>query len=290
MACETKEDQLVNVKNEPLCPSPSELECVVSCENTVNSVSDSSEQTMDIGNTIPAGRWGMSWILIGLVVFNPGTFLITFMISWQLGHFDPILPLISDTAALQPETGIFAELLNIGALFMALTIYVRYRQLAEYLSTRESPHPVRVNKASFGIGIIVVFGMTVVANFPTRSSFLLTRMLHKVGAIMTFGLGCVYLWMQVALSFVARLQLSSAFVHYVRVVLAFIATVTSATTSIIEQTDLNDILVLERVSGAAQWTLLTSIMLFLLTHFHEFRHITIKPAVTVVDRRTFTDK
>jgi len=53
-------------------------------------------------------------------------------------------------------------------------------------------------------------------------------MLHKVGSIMTFGLGCVYLWMQVALSFVARLQLSSAFVRYFRVVLAFIATVTFA--------------------------------------------------------------
>jgi len=51
-------------------------------------------------------------------------------------------------------------------MLVALTMYVRYRQLAEYLSARGSPHPARVNKASFAIGMIIVFGMTVVADFP----------------------------------------------------------------------------------------------------------------------------
>ena len=43
--------------------------------------------------------------------------------------------------------------------------YVRYRQLAHYLSTAESPHPERVNKAAFAVGLVAVFGMTLVANF-----------------------------------------------------------------------------------------------------------------------------
>ena len=47
-----------------------------------------------------------------------------------------------------------------------ITMYVRYRQVAEYLQPSEFPHHVRVNKAALGIGLAVAFGMTLVANFP----------------------------------------------------------------------------------------------------------------------------
>jgi len=48
---------------------------------------------------------------------------------------------------------------------VAIAMYVRYRQVAEYLTSSESVHPVRVNKASLAIGLIGAFGMTIVANF-----------------------------------------------------------------------------------------------------------------------------
>jgi len=44
-------------------------------------------------------------------------------------------------------------------------MYVRYRQVAEYLSTAKSVHPTRINKASLVIGLIDAFGLTLVANF-----------------------------------------------------------------------------------------------------------------------------
>ena len=47
-----------------------------------------------------------------------------------------------------------------------ITFYVRYRQVAEYLPSSQTPHHVRVNKAAFGVGIVAVFGITLVANFP----------------------------------------------------------------------------------------------------------------------------
>ena len=44
-------------------------------------------------------------------------------------------------------------------------MYVRYRQVAEYLTTNNSVHSPRVNKASLVIGLLAAFGMTLVANF-----------------------------------------------------------------------------------------------------------------------------
>ena len=45
-------------------------------------------------------------------------------------------------------------------------MYVRYRQVAEYLPSAHLPHHVRVNRAALGVGLAVAFGMTLVANFP----------------------------------------------------------------------------------------------------------------------------
>ena len=51
---------------------------------------------------------------------------------------------------------------------VGIAMYVRYRQVADCLSSSESPHPARINKVSLGIGVAVVFGMSLVANFPVR--------------------------------------------------------------------------------------------------------------------------
>ena len=48
--------------------------------------------------------------------------------------------------------------------------------------------------------------------------------IHDLGATMAFGLGTVYVWMNVALSFITLRRLSSLFVCWVRVVFAAIVT------------------------------------------------------------------
>jgi len=50
-------------------------------------------------------------------------------------------------------------------------MYVRYRQLAEYLPPSQLPHHVRVNKAALGIGLLAPFGATLVAAFPVCELF-----------------------------------------------------------------------------------------------------------------------
>ena len=57
----------------------------------------------------------------------------------------------------------------------AVTMLVRYRQVAEYVSTAgdkppQSPHACHINKVSLGIGGLITFGITLVANFQVRES------------------------------------------------------------------------------------------------------------------------
>ena len=54
---------------------------------------------------------------------------------------------------------------------------------------------------------------------------LVMQVLHTIGALMTFGLGCVYMWLHVVLSFNTRPELSSFTVCYIRVVLAAVGTI-----------------------------------------------------------------
>ena len=48
---------------------------------------------------------------------------------------------------------------------VAVVMYVRYRQVAAYLTTANSVYPTRFNKGSLVIGLISVFGITLGANF-----------------------------------------------------------------------------------------------------------------------------
>jgi len=48
---------------------------------------------------------------------------------------------------------------------VVLALYIRYHQLSRYLMTPDSPHPSRLNKAAFAVGLLAVFGITLVANF-----------------------------------------------------------------------------------------------------------------------------
>lgn len=225
-----------------------------------------------------AYRWGMSWIVIVVVCSVPGSFFVSYIAAWQLGHIDPILPFISDTGERQPESCIFAQLLNIAAVFVAIMMYVRYRQVAVYLSSsQKTVHPERVNKASLAIGFLSVFGMTLVANFQWHKTMVALQVIHTIGAFMGFGLVIVYCWTNVALSLITLRQLSSMLVCWLRVVLSIIA-------SALFLARFSDIEL--KANAACQWAMMTSLVLYFLTFINEFRYISVKPEVEVADRQS----
>ena len=53
--------------------------------------------------------------------------------SFQLGHTEMSLPYISDTGAYPPESCIFAQFLNLGALLIGVDVYIRYKQVFNIL-------------------------------------------------------------------------------------------------------------------------------------------------------------
>ena len=47
----------------------------------------------------------------------------------KLGHTEMDWPYISDTGTFPPESCIFAQLLNFGALLVGIIVYIRYKQV-----------------------------------------------------------------------------------------------------------------------------------------------------------------
>lgn len=75
-----------------------------------------------------------------------------------------------------------------------MTIYVRFRQIAElYRNHSSSSNIVRLNRVGLLIGSLAALGISVVANFQETNVFFV----HISGALMAFGLGTGYLWVQV---------------------------------------------------------------------------------------------
>ena len=62
-------------------------------------------------------------LVSGLVL--PVTFVLTFIISVTLSHTELDWPYISDTATRPPESSIFSQIVNFGALLLAISFYIR---------------------------------------------------------------------------------------------------------------------------------------------------------------------
>jgi len=89
-------------------------------------------------------------------------------------HFNPLSPqgtwaFCQSVVKCEPSRDCSACLLCVSVVIM---MYVRARQVCQYVSMSSSPHPVRVNKASFFFGLLAAFGMTLVANFQVCESTL----------------------------------------------------------------------------------------------------------------------
>lgn len=75
-----------------------------------------------------------------------------------------------------------------------LIIYVRYRQIKDICSkTAFKPHVINLNKASAILGTIASFGLGIVGDFQETN----VLVVHLIGASLSFGLGSIYLCLQV---------------------------------------------------------------------------------------------
>lgn len=217
-------------------------------------------------------------------VLFPATFLVTYTISVLLHHTEPEFPYISDTGTQSPESCIFGQSLNIGAFFIFMTCYVRYRQISElYRNHSSTSKIIRLNRTGLWLGSLGALGISIVGNFQETNVFFV----HITGALMAFGLGTAYIWVQAMCSYQTHPMVNSLAMAHIRAALAVFAAIffiigcvcASIAHSLFKGDDATKWYpgdggwVLHVVSTSSEWVCATCFSLFMLTLVDEFKLI-----------------
>ncbi|XP_067142296.1 DNA damage-regulated autophagy modulator protein 1-like [Centruroides vittatus] len=129
------------------------------------------------------------------------TFIITYIIAVILDHARPFWPYISDTGTTHPESMIFGQFLNLGSVFIFLTMYVRYLLVnKKYLHDPNFPNYKNVklfNKISLWFALYTSVGASLVANFQETVAIIP----HMIGASSCYIGGTTYFTLQAIISY-----------------------------------------------------------------------------------------
>ena len=168
------------------------------------------------------GRWMRPHhILIMLVIFAMLSVVVGYGISVGVSHVPALFPYVSEIGTKPPASCVFGLLFNIAAVLAFVTMYVRHGYLEKYGFLESMVKLHMLNDVSMFIGFFSVLGLMIVANFQVKN----VLSVHRISAVMAFGLGILYGWIQSYLSkFVISVGLSSKRIFYIRVVLSLIAT------------------------------------------------------------------
>jgi len=166
------------------------------------------------------------WLIpVASAAFAFASFLVSYILAVANNHVDAFLPYISDTGTLPPESCVFGQLLNLSAIFLVLSAYLRHRQIVEYYGHRLQMHGKgRWRTVSFvllGVGYLSAFGTSLVANFQE------TRVLivHNIAAMVAFFAGLVYCWGQTVFSYVMKPRMFGLYLSHTRLLICISATV-----------------------------------------------------------------
>jgi hypothetical protein len=82
----------------------------------------------------------------------------------------------------------------INHVSVCLFIYVRYCEVVQFFDDYSiSPRVIRLNKIGLWFGLLSSFGLSLVANFQETNVIYV----HFAGALLCFGVGTIYFWVQV---------------------------------------------------------------------------------------------
>ncbi|XP_045175798.2 DNA damage-regulated autophagy modulator protein 2-like isoform X4 [Mercenaria mercenaria] len=136
------------------------------------------------------------WLPVIIAVYLPLSFVITYSIAVGNKHVEPGFPYISDTGTRSPESCVFGQLLNIGAVLAGIIIYTRYRQSLYHFENSTRKYLLHLNTAAFITGLLTIFGVSLVGNFQETNILVV----HLLGAFLAFGVGFVYMILQTIIS------------------------------------------------------------------------------------------
>ncbi|XP_029946836.1 DNA damage-regulated autophagy modulator protein 2-like [Salarias fasciatus] len=231
---------------------------------------------------------GLCILPAALVIWTAASFVFAYITAVVLKHVDPLVPYISDTGTVAPERCVFGIMLDISAFLGIATVYVRYKQV-EALTDEEEPKVHRLNGLGLVLGFISSFGMCVVANFQKTTLF----SMHLVGAVLTFGVGALYILVQTGLSVLMQPHIHSRTIYLVRLGIG-LWTLTSIVSmfisSVIMYSSLVGVDVVNKlhwtpgetgytphiISTVSEWSLAFSFISFFLTYIRDFQKITLR--------------
>ncbi|XP_060766992.1 DNA damage-regulated autophagy modulator protein 2-like isoform X2 [Neoarius graeffei] len=157
---------------------------------------------------------GLCVLPVLLVVWTAATFVFAYITAVELGHVDPFVPYISDTGTVPPERCVFGVMLSVSAFLGIATMYVRYKQV-EALTDQGEKQLLKLNTLGLVLGCISSFGMCVVANFQKTTLF----SMHLVGAMLTFGVGALYILTHTLVSYRMQPHIHTKRVFWVRLII-----------------------------------------------------------------------
>ncbi|XP_026065535.1 DNA damage-regulated autophagy modulator protein 1-like [Carassius auratus] len=230
---------------------------------------------------------GMCFLPIFSVIWSSSTFIISYIIAICNGHVEVIFPYISDTGAIQPESGVFGFMSTIATFAIFATMYVEYKFVERVHETTGAVSP-RLNKVSFAFGILSCVGILVVATFQN-----LTMMkTHDVGACLFFICGSIYAVIQSVISYRGHPYGCSKYTCHFRVFFAGLAVLAVLPTIIcsvlvgpsgLHWHTNDEHYTLHLVSTVCEWITTFSFIFFFLTYIREFQQFTLKLTVNLIE-------
>ncbi|KAM3727407.1 DNA damage-regulated autophagy modulator protein [Dirofilaria immitis] len=149
---------------------------------------------------------------------------IKYCIAVSKGHVTVFWPYISDSGTLPPESCIFGQLLNLAAVFFAITAYLRHRQLIEfywhYLKQRDGSWR-NYSTICLWFGYFSAFGVSLIGNFQEINFIII----HYIGAFMAFGFGLIYIWIQTIFTYRMQPKFIENIIPHCRLFLSCLSTI-----------------------------------------------------------------
>ncbi|XP_061731422.1 DNA damage-regulated autophagy modulator protein 2-like [Nerophis ophidion] len=236
---------------------------------------------------------GLSFLPTLLVIWTWASFVFAYVTAVLLRHVDPLVPYISDTGTMAPERCVFGFMLDVSAFLGMATVYVRYKQV-EALTDNNERRILKVNRLGLLLGLCSSLGMCVVANFQKTTLF----SVHLLGAVLTFGVGAMYILVQTLLSHYMQPHVHSRGVFLLRLAIGLwtLGSVLSMfVSSVVMYSSLPGVDVTHKlhwtpgetgytphlISTVCEWSLAFSFISFFLTYIRDFQKITLRAEADV---------
>jgi len=126
---------------------------------------------------------------LSVCLLIPLAYFLSFFLAVEIGHSKFEFPFISRSSTDSPESCIYSQIINIASFVLTITIYIRYRQIAELI--RNNPtcgiKYSRSNLAFLICGITAAFSMSIISNFPHTNVFYIRLMATYLTFVASVG-------------------------------------------------------------------------------------------------------